>query len=286
MTPGEQLYAFFVEPLTLGFMQRSTLAVVLIGIVCGVVGAFVVTRGLAFLGDALAHTILPGVAVAFLATGGSTQWVLVGGAAAGILSAVGIHVLTRGGKLKEDTAIGVVFAGALALGIAIISRAQNFRTDISHLLIGNVLAVSNLDLLLIVLVGAIILLILVLFYKEFLIVSFDPTLAQTLHLPGERLSLLLLICLALTVVISLQAIGVTLVAALLVTPAATARLFVQRMHHLMIGGAVIAAAAGVIGMYVSWHAAIAPSAAIVLTLTAAFALSFAWTQRSRVRRAA
>jgi ABC-type Mn2+/Zn2+ transport system permease subunit len=268
-----------IDPISLAFMQRAMLAVILIGIVSGVMGAYVVTRGMAFLGDALAHTILPGVAVAFLAAGGNTQWVLLGGLGAGILSALVIGFLTRGGRLSEDTAIGVVFAGALALGIGIISKAQNYSTDLTHLLIGNVLAVGNDDLILIAIVGVAVLLVVAALYREFLVISFDPTFSQTLRLPGERLRMLMLILLALTVVISLQAVGVALVAALLVTPAATARFFVKRLHHMMLLSALIAAVGNVIGMYLTWHLRVAPSAAIVLTLTALFLLAFFFAPR-------
>ena len=268
-----------IEPISLAFMQRAMLAVILIGIVSGVMGAYVVTRGMAFLGDALAHTILPGVAVAFLAAGGNTQWVLVGGLGAGILSALGIGFLTRGGRLSEDTAIGVVFAGALALGIGIISKAQNYSADLTHILIGNVLAVGNDDLILIAVVGVAVLLVVAALYREFLVISFDPTFSQTLRLPAERLRTLMLVLLALTVVISLQAVGVALVAALLVTPAATARFFVKRLHHLMLLSAVIAAIGNIIGMYLTWHLSVAPSAAIVLTLTALFLLAFFFAPR-------
>jgi manganese/iron transport system permease protein len=256
------------------FMQRSLLAIVLIGIVSGVVGAFVVTRGMAFLGDALAHTILPGVAVAFIATNGNPQAVMLGGLAAGVLSALGIGFLTRGGRLREDTAIGVIFAGALALGIGIISKAQNYATDLTHILIGNILAVTADDLLTMFVIGVIVVAVIVLFYKELLIISFDPTLSQTLRLPGETLRMTLLVLLAFTVVISLRAVGVAMVAAMLVTPAATARFFVKRLHHMMILAAIIGSLSGVVGMYISWAAEVAPSAAIVLTLTALFALAF------------
>jgi ABC-type Mn2+/Zn2+ transport system permease subunit len=269
-----------IEPFTFAFMQRALIVTVLIGIVSGVIGAYVVTRGMAFLGDALAHTILPGVAVAFLATNGSRDAVFIGGLVAGILSALGIGVLTRGGRLSEDTAIGVVFAGALALGIGIISRAQNYTTDLAHLLIGNLLAVQTSDIVLIAVVGAVVLVMIGLLYKEFLVITFDPTLAQTLRLPTERLRYILLILLAFTVVISLQAVGIAMVAAMLVTPAATARLFVTRLHHLMIGGALIGAIGGVIGMYVTWHARIAPSAGIVLTLTTFFIVAFLFAPRT------
>ena len=256
------------------------LGVIVIGIVCGVVGAYVVTRRMAFLGDAMAHTVLPGVAVAYLAAGAGREWVFIGGLAAGLLSAVGIGFLTRGGRLSEDTAIGIVFAGALALGIGIISLAQNYATDLSHLLIGNVLGITPGDLSLILIVAALVLACVFLFYKEFLIISFDLTLARSLRLPAEGLRTLLLVLLALTVVISLQAVGVVMVAALLVTPAATARLFVKRLPAMMALGAFLAALGGVIGMVLAWHVRIAPSAGIVLTLTAFFILAFLFAPRS------
>jgi ABC-type Mn2+/Zn2+ transport system permease subunit len=263
-----------LEPLHPAFMQRAMLAVIIIGAVSGVVGAYVVTRGMAFLGDALAHSILPGVAIAFLVGGSSGQSLLIGGLAAGIVSALGIGFLTRGERLAQDTAIGIVFAGMLALGIGIISKNQSFAVDLSHVLIGNILAVSPDDLTMIALIAALITGIIVVFYKEFLLASFDATLVQTLRLPGELLRLLLLVLLAVTIVIGVQVVGVALVAAMLVTPAATARFFTQRLHRMMLLGALLGAGSGIVGLYVSWHLGIAPSAAIVLTMTAAFLLAF------------
>jgi len=261
------------------FLQRSLMAAVFIGVVSGVIGAFVVTRGMAFLGDALAHTILPGVAVAYLSSNGNPQALLFGGMVAGVLSALGIGLLTRGGRLREDTAIGVIFAGALALGIGIISRAQNYTADLTHILIGNILTVTADDLLVIGVTGAVVLAVIALFYKEFLLISFDPLLARTLRLPGETLRLALLVLLALTVVISVRAVGVAMVAAMLVTPAATARFFVKRLHHMMALAALLGVLASVIGMYAAWALSIAPSASIVLALTAFFALAFLFAPR-------
>jgi ABC-type Mn2+/Zn2+ transport system permease subunit len=264
------------EPLAQPFMQRTLLAAILIGMVSGVVGVYVVTRGMAFLGDALAHSVLPGVAVAYLVSGRG-EGLLIGGLVAGILSSLGIGFLTRGGRLKEDTAIGIVFAGTLALGIGIISSAQNFAVDLTHVLIGNILAVGNDDLALIAVVSLLVLLIIALFYKEFLVISFDQTLAQTLRLPGEWLRLLLLVLLAVTIVIGVQVVGVALVAAMLVTPAATARYFTRRLHWMMLLSAIIGAVSGVFGIYIAWYERIAPSAAIVLTMTAVFILAFLLT---------
>lgn len=261
------------DPLTSVFMQRALLVSLLIGVVSGVVGVYVVTRGMAFLGDALAHSILPGVAIAFL-NGASGQGLLLGGLVAGVLSALGIGFLTRGGRLAEDTAIGIVFSGTLALGIGLISQAQDYAVDLSHILVGNILAVGNADLLLIAVAGAVVLLLVLLFYKQFLIISFDPTLAQTLKLRAEGLRLLLLVLLAVTVVIGVQAVGVALVAAMLVTPAATARFFSRRLHHMMALSALLGAFSGVVGIYVAWHQRLAPSAAIVLTVTVLFLLAY------------
>src|SRR5690554_3879028 len=166
------LEQLLLDPLRPEFMQRAMLAVILISAISGVVGAYMVTRGMAFLGDALAHSILPGVAIAFLNAGTSGQSLLVGGLAAGVISALGIGFLTRGGRLAQDTAIGIVFAGMLALGIGIISTSRTFVVDLAHVLIGNILAVSGDDLALIAAIGVVILAVIFLFYKEFLLASF------------------------------------------------------------------------------------------------------------------
>jgi manganese/iron transport system permease protein len=268
------MFDWLLAPLQFEFMQRALLAVILVGITSGVMGAFVVTRGMSFLGDALAHSVLPGVAIAFITGNSASGGLLIGGLAAGVLSAIGIGLLTRGQRLREDTAIGIVFSGTLALGIALISTSRTFATDLQHILIGNILSVSSLDLWLMTLIGGGVLLITRLLYKELLIVSFDQTLAQTLQLPDELLRITLLVMLAVTVVVGVQAVGVALIAATLVTPAATARFFVKRLHHMMALSAAIAAACGVIAMYLAWYLDIEPSAAIVLTMTSIFLLAF------------
>ena len=185
-----------------------------------------------------------------------------------------IGFVSRSARIRNDTAIGVMFAGAFALGIGIISQTQNYAADLTHILIGEILAVDDTKLALIVVIGALVLVALVLLYKELLLISFDPLLAQTLRLPGETLRIVLLVLLALTIVIGVQAVGIVLVAALLVTPAATARFFVRRLHHMMLLGACIAVFSNVTGMYIAWHGRIAASAAIVLTMTVLFLLAF------------
>ena len=264
----------FFEPFQLAFMQRALVAIVLIAVVSGVMGAYVIRGGWAWGGAGRAPRGRRGVGGAWGGGGGGRGAVLLGGMVAAVLSALGIGFLTRGGRLREDTAIGVIFAGTMALGIGIISTMRNYTTDLSHILIGNILSVSADNLLLIIGIGAVVLLALLAFYKEFLIISFDPVLAQTLRLPGEGLRLLLLVLLALTIVVSVQAVGVVLVAALLVTPAATARLLTMRLHTMMAVSVAIAVFSGISGLYLAWHLNIAASAAIVLTMTLLFLLAY------------
>ncbi|GAB4575572.1 MAG: metal ABC transporter permease [Anaerolineae bacterium] len=266
--------ALLLDPLQFAFMQRALLAVILIGLISGVIGSYVVVRGMAFFGDAVAHGTLPGVAVAYI-TG---QDLLLGGLVAGIAVALGIGWLTREGRLKEDTAIGVIFAGMFALGIAIISTTRSYSVDLTHILFGNVLGVTEQDLLLIAVLGGVVLLTIAALYKEFLILSFDLSLARTLRLPDGVLRLLLLVLLAVTIVASLQAVGVALMVALLVTPAATAQLLVRRLHSMMLVGGIIGALSGIVGLYISFYANIASGPAIVLTTTALFAVVFVVTR--------
>lgn len=272
------LDALLVEPLRYPLLARGMEAAVIVGIVSGVLGTYVVVRGMAFFGDALAHAILPGVALMYQRADGRTDDLFWGGLAAGVLSALGIGVLTRHEKIKEDTAIGVVFAGMFALGIAMISRMDNFTTDLTHILFGQLLGVSEADLRLILVFGIGVLLVVALFFKEFLIISFDPVLARTLRLPAELLRLLLLVLLAVTIVVALQTVGVALMVALLVTPAAAARLMSKRLLPMMVLAAGIGAASSVIGFYVSYHHDIAAGPAIVLTATVIFMLVFAAQQ--------
>jgi len=273
---------FLLTPLAYTFMQRGMLAVILVGAISGVLGCYVVVRGMAFFGDALAHSIMPGVAVAYLVGGN----LFMGGLVAGVIAALGIGWLTRGRQIKEDTAIGVVFAGMLALGVAIISTARSYSADLSHILFGNVLGVGNGDLLTMAVLDAAVIGVVLLFYKEFLVLSFDPGLAQTLRLPGERLRLLLLALIAVTIVASLQTVGAALMVAMLVTPAATAQLIVKRLHHMMIVAAVVGAVSGVAGLYTSYYLNVASGAAIVLTTTAVFVVVLGITRLREQRRKA
>ena len=271
-----------LAPLQYTFILRGLFAAIMVGIVSATVGTYVVLRGMAFFGDALAHAILPGLAVGYLAGGGAREplfWWALGTA---VVTSVGIGAISRGAKVKEDTAIGIVFAGMFALGIALISTARNYSVDLTHFLFGDVLGVRASDLWLTGIFGALILLVILAFYKEFLVLSFDPVLAATLRIPARLLDFLLIILVAVTIVISLHTVGVALMVAMLVTPAAAAYLVTVRLPSMMLLSATIGALSGIIGLYLSYYINIASGAAIVLTSTAFFAL--VWGYRS-VRRA-
>ncbi|MBN1680247.1 MAG: metal ABC transporter permease [Anaerolineae bacterium] len=275
------IYSFdrlILEPLGYPLLERSIEAAMLVGIVSGVLGTFIVVRGMAFFGDALAHAILPGVAFIYQRSNGKTDDLFWGGLAAGIASALGIGFLTRHERIKEDTAIGVVFATMFALGIAMISRIDNYAGDLSHILFGQILGVSEADLRLILIFSVIVLAVVALFFKEFMIISFDPTLAQTLRLPTELFRMLLLVLIAVTIVVSLQTVGIALMVALLVTPAATANLMTRRLLPMMLVSALIGVSSSIFGFYISYHEDIATGPAIVLSATAIFVFVFAEQQ--------
>ena len=262
--------AFILEPLTYGFMQRGLLAGTMVGILCAVIGTYVVLRGMAFLGDALAHAILPGIAIAYIFGGN----LLIGALVAAVIVAVSIGYFSRQGTVKEDTAIGILFAAALSLGVAIISSIRTYAVDLSHILFGNVLGVSSSDLWLTAGLGLLVLLTVFLLYRPFMVISFDPVLAATLRLPAELLRNILLILLAVTIVVSLQTVGAGLAASMLVTPAATAYLLTRRLSSMMLLSAILGGFSSIVGLYLSYYLNIVSGSAIVLTATGIFLLVF------------
>ena len=259
-----------LAPLQYAFMVRGLLAAILVGIVCATMGTYVVLRGMAFFGDALAHAILPGVAAGYLISSGERGAIFWWAMGTAILTSIGINAISRATKIKEDTAIGIVFAGMFALGVALISTVRSYTADLTHFLFGDVLGVSRGDLWLTGIFGGLILLTVILFYKEFLVLSFDPVLATTLRLPANILDFLLIILIAVAIVVSLQTVGVALMVAMLVTPAATAYLMTRNLPVMMVLAALIASFCGVVGLYLSFYLNIASGAVIVLTCTGFF----------------
>lgn len=274
----DPLLTWLAEPFSYAFMLRGLWAALIVGIVVPVLGTYVVLRGMAFFGDALAHIILPGVVIAFLLELPLTLGALV----VGILAALVIGAISERSSIREDTAIGIVFAGAFALGVALISIQRSYAIDLTHILFGNLLGISRADLWLIGTLGGLVLIVVFAFYKEFLVLSFDRVLATTLQLPVTFLTNLLLVLLAIVIVISLRAVGVALVLAMLVTPAAAAYLLTRRLPTMMFLASTIGAISGVVGLYLSFYLNMASGPAIVLVETGLFATAFVLAPRRGV----
>jgi manganese/iron transport system permease protein len=264
------MIGWLTEPFTLGFMQKALVASVIVGVVCAVLGCYIVLRSMAFLGDALAHAILPGVAVSYLLGAN----LLAGALVAGLIVAVGISYVTRAGTIREDTAIGIFFAGALALGVVLISTMRTYAIDLTHVLFGNVLGVTVADLWISGGLAFLVLAAILLLYKRLLVVSFDPILGETLGLHIQALRTGLFLMLAATIVVALRTVGVALVAAMLVTPPAAAYLLTRRLPVMMGVSALIGLVSAVGGLYASYYLNVASGGAMVLVATVIFVLAF------------
>jgi len=276
---------WLLAPFTYEFIQRGFIASVIVGTICSVIGCYVVIRSMAFMGDAMAHAILPGVAIAYILNGNLTLGALI----ASIIIALGIGQLSKLGKLKEDTSIGILFSAFLALGVLIISSIRTYAVDLSHILFGNILGVSRNDLIFTSLTAFFILLFIFIFYKEFLIISFDRVYAKAVKIPVEFYRNFMLVLMALTIVASIQTVGVVMVAAMLVTPAAAAFILSKRLPVMMGISCLIGIISSVVGLYISYYANVASGAAIVLTATAIFLIVFLFSPErgvvwSRFRR--
>ena len=266
---------WLTDPLGYDFALRALAEVVVMGVSCGAIGAYVVVRRLAFIGDAISHAVFPGIVIAYL-LGVS---IVLGALVAGVVTALAIGWVARGGRIREDTAIGIFFAAAFALGIVLISTQQTYQGDLTGFLIGNLQGVSVEDLLVSGGTAALLLVALAALHKELLMVSFDRTLAAALGYPVYGLDLLLLLMLTVTIVVSIQAVGIILVLAMLITPAATARLLVDRFGPMIVLGAAIGAVVGVVGYYLSFHLGTASGATIVLLMTGIFLVAFVFSPR-------
>jgi manganese/iron transport system permease protein len=264
---------WLTDPLELEVFRRALMEAVVMGMAAGAIGAYVVLRRLAFIGDALAHAVFPGVVLAYVAG----LPIFIGAMVAGTVTSLAIAVVSRGQRIREDTAIGIFFAGAFALGIVLISTQSGYQRDLSAFLVGDLLAVGWDDIAFSSLTGIGVIGVLVALRKELLVVSFDRTYAQGLGYPVFLLELLLLLLLTATIVVSLSAVGIILVLAMLVTPAATARLLVDRFTPMMAIGAALGALYGIMGWYVSYHLDWSPGGSIVLTATVGFLLAFVFS---------
>ncbi len=259
------------------FMRMAFLAVFFVGVTCATLGVYVVLRRMAFIGDALAHTVLPGIVIAYF-YGWNLFW---GALVAGLITALGIGWLSRRQELREDTAIGVLFTGMFALGILMISTVRSFR-DFQGILFGNVLGITPANLILLAIVAVLVLGTILLLFKEMELVSYDPNFAEVIGLNTETLRYVLMILLAFTVVSGIQAVGVVLTSALLITPAAAASLLTDRLPVMMLISSLFAILGGIIGLYTSYYFPVSSGAAIVLACTVIF--GFAYTFRTLRRK--
>jgi manganese/iron transport system permease protein len=269
-----------LAPLQYEFGARALLAAALVGLVCAVVGSYMVLRGLSFMGDAISHAAFPGVVMAYL-FGGSLY---LGGAIAAVATALGIGWVSRRARLRSDTIIGVLFAGMFGLGVAIYSAIPNYVGDLFGFLFGDVLGIGMSDLIGLAILGGIVLVVIWALWKEFLFATFDPLGAGASGLNVNALDYLFLGLIALTIVVSIQAVGIILVVAMLTTPAATAQLLTARFGRLIAIAIAIGIASGIAGIYVSFWLNLASGASIVLIQTATFLLALALGPRGGLLR--
>jgi manganese/iron transport system permease protein len=273
------LEGWLFEPYGFEFMRRGLLALVLVSLVGGVVGAFVVNKGLAFSGDALAHSTLAGVAVAFV-LGGS---VLLGGLLAAVITALGVGLTRRRARVSYDTAIGIFFVSMFSFGILVLSRRTSYTPDLTAFVFGNILGVSSSDLLAAGVLSAALLLFVFAFYRELQLVAYDPAVAAAMGVRATLFEYAILVMVAIAVVVALKAIGIVLVNAMLIIPAATAGLLVRRLPQIMVYASLLGVASAVVGLHLSFHARVAASPAVVLTAAAVFLVVAVFTSRRRAR---
>ncbi|MGJ7540828.1 anchored repeat-type ABC transporter permease subunit [Brevibacterium luteolum] len=269
----------------LAFLPKALLMAVMASIICGVVGTYVVLRGMSFIGDAVAHSVFPGLAIAFVLQGS----LVLGGAVAGVCTAILVAIFSQHRRLKEDSIIGVFFVAAFAAGIVIISRAPGYAGSLTDFLFGSITGIPTRDVYTVAITGALIITLLVVLHKELVSVSLDRDFARAMGLPVFWLDIVLYVLVTLAIVVSVQTIGNILVLALLITPAAAARLLTDRLVTMMILAPVIGALGAFAGLYLSWGFDLPVGGTIVLVLTAVFLLLWMFAprhgllQRSRQR---
>lgn len=265
------MYDLLIEPLQAEFMQRSLVTAVLVGIVCATVGCYLMVQRLALLGDAISHSVLPGLVIAYIIG----MDIFLGAFIAGVFSTVVIAWIHTQSQIKEDAAMGIVFSAFFALGITLITIVQKEnKIDLNHFLFGNILSVTQSEVINTLVITILVLGVIVLLYKELMLYTFDPIGAQAAGLPTNLLNFGLMVLIALTIVASLKSVGVILVLAMLITPGATAYLLVYRLHMMMIVGAMIGVISSITGMYLSFHFNLPSGPAIVLVAFSFFLLAF------------
>lgn len=252
------------------YLQNALIAAILVGIICGVIGCFIILRGMALMGDAISHAVLPGIVIAYM-IGASF---FIGAVITGVLTALGIGYISQNSRIKDDSAIGIMFTAAFALGVVLNSTLKGTSVDLWHILFGNVLAVSTTDLWITFGMGVFVIMVVIIFYRPLLLSTFDPTMAKATGLPVKAIHYMLMLLLSLVTVASLQTVGVILVVAMLITPGATAYLLTDRLSIMLVLSAVIGVVSGVVGLYYSVLFDVSSGSTIVLVASILFGLAF------------
>ena len=260
---------FMSELMNYTFLQNALLTSIIVGVTCGILGSFITLKGMSLIGDAISHAVLPGVAISYMI--GINFF--YGAVVAGLLTALGINYVDQNSRVKADSAIGIVFSAFFAAGVILIQKAQS-AIDLTSILFGNILTVSNTDRYTTMVVGVMVIFIVLLFYKELLITTFDPTMARAYGLPVDFINYGIMILLTLVSVVSLQTVGVILVVALLITPASTAYLLTNDLSKMIMLSALFGAIAAAAGLYFSFTYNLPSGAVIVLAAATMFVLAF------------
>ena len=270
---------FFIDALAkYQYLQNAMAAGIMVGIVCGIIGCFIILRGMALMGDAISHAVLPGVVIAYFL--GISFF--IGAVVTGVLTALGIGYISQNSKIKHDSAIGIMFTAAFALGVVLITLRRGTGVDLWHILFGNVLAVSRADLWMTFIIGVVVLLSIVLFYKQLLLSTFDPTMARAIGLPTKLIHYLLMLMLSLVTVASLKTVGIVLVVAMLITPGATAYLLTNRLQVMLVLSVMFGVFSSIVGVYFSFIYDVATGASIVLVASILFAFSFFFSPKQGI----
>jgi manganese/iron transport system permease protein len=273
------ILTLITEPMQYPFMQRALISALLVGTICAVTGSYLIVRRLALLGDAVSRAVMPGLAIAFLLGGN----IFVGAFIAGVLSTLVIGAIHTNSKIKEDTAMGLVFSSFFAFGIILITKIQaDTKVDLMHFLFGNILGVTESDLWTTFIISVVVMGTIFLLYKELLFHSFDPLGARAVGLPTQVLHLLLMSLIALTTVASMQSVGVVLVIALMVGPGATAYLLTRQLKSMMFLAVAIGAISSIVGLYLSYYLDISSGPAVVVVTSFFFILSFLFSPRQGI----
>ncbi|TVP84994.1 MAG: metal ABC transporter permease [Alkalicoccus sp.] len=252
------------------YLQSALLTAVLVGIICGVIGCFIILRGMALMGDAISHAVLPGVVFSYML--GTSMF--IGAFITGVVTALAIGFISRNSRIKDDAAIGIMFTAMFALGIVVMTSLRGTSVDLMHYLFGNVLAVSSVNFVITLIIGVLVLVSVLLFYRPLLLSTFDETMARAAGLPVKWIHYLFMLLLSLVTVASLQTVGIILVVAMLITPGATAYLLTDRFPVMLVFSAFFGALSAVIGLFFSVMYDVASGASIVLAASVFFLLAF------------